>query len=160
VCWIIKLTKLLFVLNYHYHFNNKQSKMLNYSKTIVFLAAVLVSILKDETSTAFAPSSSVSSKQSSACTTRTSLFAESPCSRRQALFGVAAAAFATVAATNPVEPAAAKYSDYSRREKDWQERQSKGEVKFSSAKDLRAQLQEIAPANSEGICFSFVFNVY
>ena len=70
---------------------------------------------------------------------------DSSCSRRDALFGVAAAVFASAAAP---QPAAAKYSDYSRREKDWQERQSTGEVKYSSARDLRAQLQEIVPQNN------------
>jgi hypothetical protein len=46
------------------------------------------------------------------------------------------------------KPAAAKYSDYSRREKDWQERSQSGEVHISSARQLRSQLQEIAPMNS------------
>jgi hypothetical protein len=61
---------------------------------------------------------------------------------------VTAAAYATVAVVNP-SVANAKYSDYSRREQDWQARQAKGEVKYSSAKDLRRQLAEIVPANSE-----------
>ena len=46
------------------------------------------------------------------------------------------------------EPAAAKYSDYARREKDWQSRSESGDIKYSSARDLRAQLQEIAPMNT------------
>mmetsp|Transcript_20916 Transcript_20916/g.34525 ORF Transcript_20916/g.34525 Transcript_20916/m.34525 type:complete len:187 (-) Transcript_20916:123-683(-) len=48
------------------------------------------------------------------------------------------------------QPAEASYSAYTAREKDWEERQSKGEVKFSSASSLRAQLREIAPMNDEG----------
>lgn len=56
---------------------------------------------------------------------------------------------AAVVAASP-QPASAKYSDYSRREKDWQERLDKGEVKISSARDLRRQLSEIAPMNDEG----------
>lgn len=46
------------------------------------------------------------------------------------------------------QPATAKYSDYSRREQDWQERNKSGEVQYSSARQLRSQLQEIAPMNS------------
>ncbi|KAL7450573.1 hypothetical protein ACHAWC_002469 [Mediolabrus comicus] len=48
------------------------------------------------------------------------------------------------------QPAAASYSAYTNREKDWNERQSKGEIKYSSASSLRAQLREIAPMNDEG----------
>lgn len=55
---------------------------------------------------------------------------------------------AVVVATAVPQAASAKYSDYARREKDWEERLSKGEVKISSARDLRAQLQEIAPMNT------------
>jgi hypothetical protein len=68
--------------------------------------------------------------------------------RREALTGVAAAFAAALAGTVAPEAAVAKYSDYARREKDWEERKGKGEVKFSSARDLRAQLQEIAPMNT------------
>jgi hypothetical protein len=118
--------------------------MLRFSSTILLLAAIGC-ILK--ASIAFAPSF-VTTRQSFS-TSSTFLSAESPCSRREAFLGVTAAAFATVAATNPVEPAAAKYSDYSRREKDWQERQAKGDVKYSTARDLRRQLAEIVPENSE-----------
>ena len=61
------------------------------------------------------------------------------------MFGVVATAFLAAAAP---EPAAAKYSDYARREKDWQSRSESGDIKYSSARDLRAQLQEIAPMNT------------
>jgi len=71
---------------------------------------------------------------------------EASVSRRQTFVGFAAAFMA--AATAAPQEASAKYSDYSRREKDWEERTTKGEVKFSSARDLRAQLQEIAPMNT------------
>lgn len=67
------------------------------------------------------------------------------CSRReslkQILAGVACGVFAA-------QPASAKYSDYSRREKDWQDRNQNGDVKYSSARQLRTQLQEIAPMNT------------
>lgn len=60
---------------------------------------------------------------------------------KQIFAGVASWSLAT-------QPAFAKYSDYSRREKDWEDRNKNKEVAFSSARDLRAQLQEIAPMNT------------
>merc|ERR1712032_56637 len=48
----------------------------------------------------------------------------------------------------PTEPAHATYSAYTAREKDWQERMNKGEIQVLSARDLRKQLREIAPANT------------
>lgn len=56
---------------------------------------------------------------------------------------------ATTTAAIPA-PAHATYSAYTRREEDWQQRQSSGQVQYSSAKALRSQLAEIVPANSEG----------
>jgi hypothetical protein len=41
----------------------------------------------------------------------------------------------------------ATYSAYAQREKDWIERESKGEIKVSTPKDLRRQLKDIAPMN-------------
>ena len=64
--------------------------------------------------------------------------------RREALIGIAA----VFTGGSLSQPASAKYSDYSRREKDWEQRLEKGEVKISTARDLRAQLQEIAPMNT------------
>lgn len=132
--------------------------------SIVFVA-IAISFLKVETSLAFivnhggAAQGGGSSIPSSTLTTpsTTLLQAEpsSPCSRRDAFVGMAATAFATttmavvVVAANP-SPANAKYSDYSRREQDWQARQSSGAVKYSNAKELRNQLAEIVPANNEG----------
>lgn len=70
--------------------------------------------------------------------------------RREAFFGIASALVAgTTLVSNP-ESASAKYSDYARREKDWDERAKKGEIKVSTARDLRKQLAEIVPQNSEG----------
>ena len=66
--------------------------------------------------------------------------------RRQALFGILSVG--TAAAALP-EPAQAKYSDYARREADWESRQKSGEIKYSSARDLKAQLREIVPQNTE-----------
>ena len=60
--------------------------------------------------------------------------------------GVAAAFF--LGTTIAPEVASAKYSDYARREKDWEERKTKGEVSYSTARDLRTQLAEIAPMNT------------
>uniref|UniRef100_A0A6T9Z9K7 PS II complex 12 kDa extrinsic protein n=1 Tax=Pseudo-nitzschia delicatissima TaxID=44447 RepID=A0A6T9Z9K7_9STRA len=68
--------------------------------------------------------------------------------RREAMFGIASALVAgTVAAPQEAE---AKYSDYARREEDWENRKKSGDIKVSSAKDLRTQLAEIVPQNSEG----------
>lgn len=74
-------------------------------------------------------------------------------SSRRDLFrtiGFSMAAAGAVATTTVPQPAAATYSAYTRREQDWQERMKKGEVKVSSARDLRRQLQEIAPMNDDG----------
>lgn len=68
--------------------------------------------------------------------------------RREAFLGIASALVAgTVAGPQPAE---AKYSDYARREKDWEDRKKSGQIQVSSAKDLRNQLAEIVPQNSEG----------
>jgi len=69
-------------------------------------------------------------------------------SRREAFFGIASALVAgTVVAP---QSAAAKYADYARREKDWEDRKKKGEIQVSNARDLRTQLAEIVPQNNEG----------
>lgn len=65
--------------------------------------------------------------------------------RRNFLIGAAA----TVAARFDVEPAEATYSAYTRREEDWQQRAASGDIKYSSAKQLREQLREIVPQNTE-----------
>jgi len=68
--------------------------------------------------------------------------------RREVFFGMAITMITgTVAGPAPAE---AKYSDYARREQDWEDRKKKGEIKVSTAKDLRKQLAEIVPQNSEG----------
>lgn len=48
------------------------------------------------------------------------------------------------------QPAVASYKAYARREEDWKERADKGEIQFSNAAKLRAQLREIAPMNDDG----------
>jgi hypothetical protein len=50
---------------------------------------------------------------------------------------------------NKIEPADATYSAYSAREKDWEERLAKGEIKISTSRSLRKQLQELVPENSD-----------
>lgn len=59
-------------------------------------------------------------------------------------------AAAMAASTASPQPAQALYSTFTRREQDWQDRLDKGEVKITSARELRRQLAEIAPMNSEG----------
>jgi hypothetical protein len=66
---------------------------------------------------------------------------------RRNVFGALVAGAATLATSS--QPAQATYSAYAAREKDWEARQKNGEVQFSSAKALKAQLREIAPMNTE-----------
>ena len=47
------------------------------------------------------------------------------------------------------QPSQATYSAYVHREQDWEERQKNGEVQYSSARELRQQLREMVPQNSE-----------
>jgi hypothetical protein len=75
----------------------------------------------------------------------TSLSAEQ-LNRRDALMGIAA--FGTFLAAG-AEPAEAKYSDYTRREVDWEQRIKTGDIQVSSSRDLKRQLKDIAPQNSE-----------
>jgi hypothetical protein len=65
---------------------------------------------------------------------------------RRNMFGALVAAGTAVATS---QPASASYSAYANREKDWEVRNKNGEVQYSNAKALRAQLREIAPQNSE-----------
>jgi len=50
---------------------------------------------------------------------------------------------------NRPDEVSASYSAYAAREKDWSDRKSSNDIQVSSARDLKAQLQEIAPMNSE-----------
>mmetsp|Transcript_11981 Transcript_11981/g.15624 ORF Transcript_11981/g.15624 Transcript_11981/m.15624 type:complete len:171 (+) Transcript_11981:345-857(+) len=52
-----------------------------------------------------------------------------------------------------VRPAEATYSAYTAREQDWEARKKSGDVKYSSARDLKSQLREIAPMNAKGEIF-------
>jgi hypothetical protein len=132
--------------------NNKKpsEKMMRGTMSTTLLFFVLCFLNKDM-SVAFAPTQKIPARQCSAIFAAMENPTESrpsTCGRREAFLGIAAA-FTAVAVVG-VEPASAKYSDYSRREKDWQERQASGEIKYSSARDLRKQLADIVPANSEG----------
>jgi len=48
------------------------------------------------------------------------------------------------------QEASASYSGYTAREKDWETRGDKGDIKITTAIQLRRQLADIAPMNSEG----------
>mmetsp|Transcript_15227 Transcript_15227/g.32306 ORF Transcript_15227/g.32306 Transcript_15227/m.32306 type:complete len:219 (-) Transcript_15227:132-788(-) len=65
--------------------------------------------------------------------------------------GAGAAMSVLVAGTALGQPAEASYSAFTNRENDWKEREAKGDIKVSNARQLRAQLREIAPMNGEGI---------
>lgn len=110
----------------------------------VFFAILLLCVLSYE-SMAFVQSSS--SRQG------TSLDATVG-GRREAFFGIATAIVGATAAAAVVvaipQPAEAKYADYARREKDWEERKKTGDIQISNARDLRKQLKEIVPQNDEG----------
>ena len=69
-------------------------------------------------------------------------------SRRQLFSGALGAVAATVLVAQP-DPVEATYSAYTEREKDWEERVKKGEVKITSARALRKQLREIVPENND-----------
>jgi hypothetical protein len=114
--------------------------MTRFSSMVVAFVALM-----NSGSQAFAPTSHSNSRTTSVLSMSTE---EAHMGRREALTGVGAAFAAALVGTAAPKPAVAKYSDYARREKDWDERKSKGEVKYSSARDLRAQLQEIAPMNT------------
>lgn len=71
-------------------------------------------------------------------------------SRRSVLSqGMVSALGIGAAVLSKPELASASYTAYANRERDWEERSKNGEVKVSTARDLRAQLREIAPMNSE-----------
>lgn len=109
----------------------------------VFFAILLLCVLSYE-SMAFVQSSS---RQHS--TASTSL--DATVGRREAFFGMATTIVGAAATAVAVpQPAEAKYADYARREKDWEERKTKGDITISNARDLRKQLAEIVPQNDEG----------
>lgn len=105
----------------------------------VIFATLFLCMLSQESMAFVGQSSSTQQK------TSTSLDAMG---RREAFFGMASALVAGTALAP--QAAEAKYSDYARREADWEDRMKKGEIKVSTAKDLRMQLAEIVPQNSEG----------
>lgn len=147
--------------------------MIRPRSTIISLVLVVAAWTQGTTAFVPATSSSLSSSTTTAAAARdgglircteTSLSASQqpeqegngPSSnRRDALFHMATVILSgtTVAATGwgtSPSMAVAKYSDYSRREEDWEIRQKKGEIKYSTARDLRKQLAEIVPQNNEG----------
>lgn len=70
-------------------------------------------------------------------------------SRRELFAGAFSLVGAAVIVSSNPDPAQATYSAYEAREKDWEERLKKGEVKVSSSRELRKQLREIVPANDD-----------
>ena len=71
-------------------------------------------------------------------------------SRRRAFETLLVGGIGLVGSVALPQEASASYSAYAAREKDWDERMDKGEIKITTARDLRRQLAEIAPMNSEG----------
>jgi len=70
-------------------------------------------------------------------------------SRRDILRSMTGIAFgvATAVVSRP-EEADATYTGFTQREEDWQARKKTGDVSYSSARDLKSQLREIAPMNN------------
>lgn len=111
-------------------------------KRAAAFAAVAVACSAPSSVVAFAPHHQPSASSA------TALSAEA--GRRDALRSIFGAAVVSAAAAVSVPgSASASYSAYANREKDWEERITKGEIQISTARDLRAQLQEIVPQNSE-----------
>jgi hypothetical protein len=73
---------------------------------------------------------------------------ETSVSSRRALLQSAAAALVGASSLR-VPEASATYTAYTRREEDWDQRKGKGEVTYSNARQLRQQLREIVPQNTE-----------
>lgn len=108
--------------------------------SVAVILAASVALMGNQDASAFVSPSSSESRPAM------SLAAEQM-NRRDAMLGVAASFGTLLVGARPAE---AKYSDYSRREKDWEERKANGEIKVSSPRDLKRQLAEIAPQNTEG----------
>ena len=84
---------------------------------------------------------------------------ESSSNRRAFLRNCVSVAVAASSMGGQLQPAQATYSAYTAREQDWEARQKSGEVKMSSARDLKAQLREIAPMNEKvGLEMVFLCN--
>jgi hypothetical protein len=49
----------------------------------------------------------------------------------------------------PISAAHATYSAFAHREQDWQERKTRGEIQFSTARQLRSQLRDLVPQNDD-----------
>ena len=77
------------------------------------------------------------------------LMAAVPCRRDVVSWIAAAAVMITTTGTCRAPAAHASYSAYAHREDDWKERVDKGNIEYSTAKQLRKQLQELVPTNSE-----------
>jgi len=71
-------------------------------------------------------------------------------SRRRAFETLFVGGIAAIGSLALPQESSASYSAYTAREKDWESRLEKGDVKITTARQLRQQLAEIAPMNSEG----------
>jgi len=63
--------------------------------------------------------------------------------------GAVAFSMAGVVLGGTPDKAEASYSAYTNREKDWEARKKNGDIEYKTARDLRQELREIAPMNSE-----------
>lgn len=107
-------------------------------------SAMPVRHIATTTSSSLAASKATSSSSSSPLSENENV----PQERRAFLRNLAGAAFGASALALNSDSASASYSAYAAREKDWEERSKSGEINYSSSRDLKAQLREIAPMNS------------
>jgi hypothetical protein len=113
---------------------------------------VVACLMTTTTTEAFSNTAALPSSTRLSSTTTTSLSATPPNNpnSRRAFFTTSMMGMATALVATPPQEAEATYTAYTQREQDWQARMDKGDVKVSSARDLRKQLAEIVPQNSEG----------
>lgn len=113
------------------------------------LLAVFVLAIVSTTTEAFSPCAP-NLGTSTGASTLTALSAESSDNdnRRQFLRSIAGAALGASLLTQNSQEASASYSAYAAREKDWEDRSKSGEVTYSTSRDLKRQLREVAPMNS------------
>lgn len=116
--------------------------------SLLSVAATL--ILAASTTTSFViPPSHSSARTTQLFVTPSAENDDSAMGRRDVLRTTFAALTAGVALSNQPKEASASYSAYTAREKDWEARQANGEIQYKTSRDLRAQLQEIVPQNTE-----------
>jgi hypothetical protein len=113
-----------------------------------FTATALFLIIVNESS-AFAPCQLCDIAPTSIALTSTALLAKKESASLQRRAFLSGLLISSTAASTFGSPAHATYSAYTHREQDWEQRQKAGDIQISNAKNLRQQLREIVPMNSD-----------